>query len=44
VHRYSDEFVECLSEVAQYIHDTFGKFPATAPSVYARFYAQGAAY
>jgi hypothetical protein len=40
VHRYSDEFIECLSEVAQYIFDTFGKFPATAPSIYARFYAQ----
>jgi hypothetical protein len=40
VHRYTPEFIECLAEVAQYIHDTFGKFPATLPSIYARFYAQ----
>jgi hypothetical protein len=40
VHRYSDEFVECLGEVAQYVFDTYGKFPASLPSVYARLYAQ----
>ena len=40
VHRYTPQFVECLTEIAQYIHDTFGKFPATLPSIYARFYAQ----
>jgi hypothetical protein len=40
VHRYSDEFIECLTEVAQYIHNTYGKFPATLPSIYARLYAQ----
>lgn len=26
---YSDEFVDCLAEVAQYVHDTCGKFPNT---------------
>ncbi|WP_290648351.1 hypothetical protein [Aquisalimonas sp.] len=26
---YSDEFVACLGEVAQYIHDTYGRFPGT---------------
>lgn len=40
VHRYSPELTACLSEVAQYIHDTYGKFPATLPSIYARLYAQ----
>jgi hypothetical protein len=38
--RYSPAFVELLGEVAQYLHDTFGKFPATIPSVYVRMYAQ----
>ncbi len=40
VHRYTPEFIECLGEMAQYIHDTYGKFPATLPSIYARLYAQ----
>ncbi|MBX9790325.1 MAG: hypothetical protein K2Y37_15515 [Pirellulales bacterium] len=40
VARYQPQFVECLGEVADYIHATFGKFPATAPSMYARLYAQ----
>jgi hypothetical protein len=25
---YSDEFVACLGEIAQYVHDTYGRFPA----------------
>lgn len=40
VERYSPEFVELMGEVAQYIHDTFGRFPATAPSFYMRVYTQ----
>ncbi|MBI2825244.1 MAG: hypothetical protein HYX69_11220 [Planctomycetia bacterium] len=40
IHRYTPEFIDCLGEVAQYIHDTYGKFPATVPSIYARLYAQ----
>jgi hypothetical protein len=40
VERYSTEFVDALGEVAQYLHDTFGKFPATIPSVYVRMYGQ----
>lgn len=27
--RYDDAFVECLGEVAQYVFDTFGKFPGS---------------
>jgi hypothetical protein len=30
---YSDEFVSCLSEVAQYIHDKYGKFPGTFTTI-----------
>ena len=26
---YSDEFVDCLADVAQYVYDTYGKFPNT---------------
>jgi hypothetical protein len=40
IERYSPEFVDALGEVAQYVHDAFGKFPATIPSVYVRVYAQ----
>jgi hypothetical protein len=30
---YSDEFVECLSEVAQYMHDKYGKFPGIRSTI-----------
>lgn len=40
VERYSPEFIELMSEVAQYIYDTFGRFPATLPTVYMRVYTQ----
>jgi hypothetical protein len=40
VERYSPEFIELMGEVAQYIYDTFGRFPATLPSFYMRAYAQ----
>ena len=40
IERYSPELIAALAEVAQYLHDTFGKFPATIPSVYVRMYAQ----
>ena len=40
IERYSSEFIAALAEVAQYLHDTFGKFPATIPSVYVRMDAQ----
>jgi len=40
IERYSPEFVAALGEVAQYLHDAFGKFPTTIPSVYVRVYAQ----
>ncbi|MBA2595135.1 MAG: hypothetical protein H0V00_00730 [Chloroflexia bacterium] len=40
IERYSPEFIDMLGVVAQYLHDTFGKFPATIPSIYVRMYAQ----
>jgi hypothetical protein len=40
VERYSSELIDALGEVSQYVHDSFGKFPATIPSVYVRMYAQ----
>ncbi|HMQ06530.1 MAG TPA: hypothetical protein PKC30_04470 [Saprospiraceae bacterium] len=33
VEPYSDEFVECMSEVAQYIFNKYGKFPGTRSSI-----------
>lgn len=33
VRRYSDEFVECMGEMAQYIHDKHGKFPGTISTI-----------
>ena len=40
IERYSPELVAMLGETAQYLHDTYGKFPATVPSIYVRIYAQ----
>jgi hypothetical protein len=40
IERYSPEFIAALAEVARYLHDTFGKFPATIPSILVRMYAQ----
>ena len=37
---YSDEFVDCIGTVAQYIHDTYGKFPGTVPTIALTGYAQ----
>ena len=36
VERYSAEFVDLLGEVTSYVHDTYGRFPGTAPSIYMR--------
>ncbi|TXT53484.1 MAG: hypothetical protein BAJALOKI1v1_2410002 [Promethearchaeota archaeon] len=30
---YSEEMTDCLSEVAQYIYDKYGKFPGTNPTI-----------
>lgn len=36
----SDELIDCVATTAQYIHDTFGKFPGTVPSIFVRYYTQ----
>lgn len=33
---YSEEFVEAVGEMVQYIYDTYGKFPATVPTILMR--------
>jgi hypothetical protein len=37
---YSDEFIDCMSTIAQYIVDTYGKFPATMPTIALTGYVQ----
>lgn len=37
---YSEEFKECVALQAQYIYDTYGKFPATVPSIFLLMYVQ----
>ncbi len=34
------EFQECVTTMAQYIYDTFGKFPGTIPAIYCLTYLQ----
>jgi hypothetical protein len=37
---YSDEFIDCMSTIAQYIVDTYGRFPATMPTIALTGYVQ----
>jgi hypothetical protein len=37
---HSEEFRECVALQAQYIYDTFGKFPGTVPSMFVLMYLQ----
>lgn len=37
---HSEEFKACVAHQAQYVFDTFGKFPATVPSIFAFVYLQ----
>jgi hypothetical protein len=37
---YSEEFIDCLSEVAQYVYDTYGKFPNTFTTIVLSGYVQ----
>jgi hypothetical protein len=37
---FSDEFVDCMSSIAQYIVDTYGRFPATMPTIVLTGYVQ----
>ena len=36
----NDEFVECVTTMAQYAYDTFGRFPATVPAIFTLMYLQ----
>src|SRR5688572_31160708 len=37
---HTEEFKECVSTMAQYIYDRFGKFPGTVPSIFILTYLQ----
>jgi hypothetical protein len=37
---YSEEFINCLSEVAQYVYDTYGRFPNTFTTMVLSGYVQ----
>jgi hypothetical protein len=38
--KHDEEFKECVTLQAQYIYDTFGKFPGTVPSIFVATYLQ----
>jgi hypothetical protein len=40
VEPYSDEMVDCLSEIAGYVYDKHGKFPGTVPTIVLPGYVQ----
>ncbi|MBX3015412.1 MAG: hypothetical protein KF832_28085 [Caldilineaceae bacterium] len=37
---HSEEFAACVTVMAHYIYDRFGRFPATIPSIFARIFLQ----
>jgi hypothetical protein len=37
---HSEEFKECVTTMAQYVYDRFGKFPGTVPSIFVLTYLQ----
>jgi hypothetical protein len=37
---HDEQFIACVSTMAQYVFDRFGKFPATVPSIYMLTYLQ----
>src|SRR5512145_2284141 len=37
---HSEEFKECVTTMAQYVFDKFGKFPGTVPSIFILTYLQ----
>ena len=37
---YTEEFKECVALQAQYIYDTYGRFPATVQSIFSFLYLQ----
>ena len=37
---YSQDQIDCIGEMAQYIYTTYGRFPARFPTILLRIYAQ----
>lgn len=37
---HHEVFIDCVTTMAQYIYDQFGRFPATVPSIFAMMYLQ----
>ena len=37
---FGDDAINCVVTMAQYIHDTFGRFPATVPAIFTLMYLQ----
>jgi hypothetical protein len=37
---HDEQFIECVTVMAQYVFDRFGKFPATVPSIHMLTYLQ----
>jgi hypothetical protein len=37
---HNNQFKDCVATMAQYIYDTFGRFPATVPSIFTMMYLQ----
>ena len=37
---HDEHFRECVALQAQYVYDTFGKFPATVPTIFILMYLQ----
>ncbi len=37
---FTDEFKDCVAHMAQYVYDTFGKYPASVPSIFHIMYVQ----
>ena len=40
VQPYSDEMISCMGEIAQYIYDTYGKFPGSVPTIFMQVMVQ----
>lgn len=40
VEPYSEELLSCIGDMAQYVYDTYGKFPGTVPTIFMRCYVQ----
>lgn len=36
----NEQFIDCVTTMAQYIYDKFGRFPATVPAIYTLMYLQ----